>query len=135
MEQVLGPQTEVKAVEKDDDADEEEGEPEPEKEEEAEEEEEDKGADEDEGDEEEEEEESKPPVKPLYIPTKGEKLSKQEMWDNFTIKALKMTEDDDDEEEEDDEEDEEGTCWRLSVLDLSYMMHSFPLLALRLLFI
>ena len=58
-------------------------------------------------DEEEEEEEDKEIViKPLYIPTKSKKLGPKEVWDNFTIKALNMSEDDDDEEEE---EEEEGT--------------------------
>jgi hypothetical protein len=54
--------------------------------------------------EEEEEEEEEVVVKPLYVPTKGKKLSVQELWDNFTIKALNMSEDDDDDEEEEDEE-------------------------------
>jgi hypothetical protein len=57
------------------------------------------GADEEE---EEQEEESEVHVKPLYLPTKKDKLTPQEMWDNFTLKALRM----DDEEEDEDE----GTC-------------------------
>lgn len=57
-------------------------------------------------DEEEEEQEIK--IKPLYLPTKADKLTPQEIWDNFTVKALNMSEDDDDDDE--DEEEEEGTC-------------------------
>jgi hypothetical protein len=55
--------------------------------------------------EEEEEEETEVVIKPLYDPIKGKKLGKKEVWDNFTIKALNMSEDDDD----DEEEEEEGT--------------------------
>jgi hypothetical protein len=48
--------------------------------------------------EEEEQEEEKVQIKPLYEiakPAQGIKLSIQQMWDNFAVKALKMTEDDD----------------------------------------
>jgi hypothetical protein len=61
---------------------------------------------EEEGEEEEEEEEPKPKAKPLYLPTKGKKLTKAEMWDNFTIKAVRMSEDDDDDDEDEEEDDE-----------------------------
>jgi hypothetical protein len=50
------------------------------------------------GDAEEEEEEEEIKFKPLFVPTKAEKLGPKEIWDNFTIKALNMSEDDDDEE-------------------------------------
>jgi hypothetical protein len=43
----------------------------------------------------EEEEESELKFKPLYVPTKAKKLGPKEIWDNFTIKALNMSEDDD----------------------------------------
>jgi hypothetical protein len=60
------------------------------------------------GDEEgDEDEESALQVAPLYLPTKGKKLSMQEVWDNFTVKAVKYGEDDDD----DDEDEEEGTVF------------------------
>lgn len=52
------------------------------------------GDDEDEGesggvDEDEEESEEAPPP-PLYLPTKAEKLSTKDVWDNFTLKAVNM---------------------------------------------
>jgi hypothetical protein len=57
----------------------------------------------------EEEEEEEIKFKPLFVPTKAEKLGPKEIWDNFTIKALNVSEDDDD-------DDEEGTyargCYR-----------------------
>lgn len=92
----------VAAMEEED----EEGEGEPDEEtavEEEEEEEEAPPADEDE-EEEEEEESGGIKVKPLLTPAKGDKLSIFEMWDNFTIKSVKMTDDDDD-------EDEDGMCF------------------------
>lgn len=46
--------------------------------------------------EEEEEGEEEIKIKPLYMPTKGEHLSPQDIWDNFTSKAVKMNEEDDD---------------------------------------
>jgi len=52
---------------------------------------------------EEEEDEQKIEIKPLYLPTKGKKLNKYEIWDNFTIKAVKMTDEDDDEEGDEDD--------------------------------
>jgi hypothetical protein len=55
------------------------------------------------GDAEEDEEEEEIKFKPLFVPTKAEKLGPKEIWDNFTIKALNMSEDDD------DDDDEEGT--------------------------
>jgi hypothetical protein len=48
--------------------------------------------------EDEEQEEEKVQIKPLYEiakPAQGIKLSIQQMWDNFAVKALKMTEEDD----------------------------------------
>jgi hypothetical protein len=70
------------------------------------------GDDAEEEEEEEEEEEKEVVVKPLYVPTKGKKLSTREVWDNFTIKALNMSEDDDDDEEE---EEEEGMLMSITV--------------------
>lgn len=52
-----------------------------------------------EGDDDEEEEPESIKFKPLYVPTKAAKLNMEEVWDNFTIKALNMSEDDDDDEE------------------------------------
>jgi hypothetical protein len=52
------------------------------------------------GDAEEDEEEEEIKFKPLFVPTKAEKLGPKEIWDNFTIKALNMSEDDDDDDEE-----------------------------------
>lgn len=57
------------------------------------------GDDEDSEEEEEEDDEPKVVIKPLYVPLKGKKLGKEEIWDNFTIKALKMNDDDEDEDE------------------------------------
>jgi hypothetical protein len=58
------------------------------------------GGDEDggEGGDDEEEEEKSVAIKPLYVvikPPAGIKLPIQQMWDNFAIKAVKMTEEDD----------------------------------------
>jgi hypothetical protein len=48
-------------------------------------------------------------MKPLYVPLKGDKLSLEELWDNFTIKAVRTNEDDPfEDDEEEDEEEEEG---------------------------
>jgi hypothetical protein len=52
----------------------------------------------DEEGEEEDEEEKKIEIKPLYViatPAQGIKLSIQQMWDNFAVKAVRMTEEDD----------------------------------------
>ena len=59
------------------------------------------------GDEEEEEEEEGIVIKPLYHPAKGKKLNRFEMWDNFSIKSLKMNDEDDDDEDEDDDDDDD----------------------------
>jgi hypothetical protein len=56
---------------------------------------------------EEEEEEEKIEIKPLYMPTKGKNLTPQDIWDNFTSKAVRMSEDDDD--DDDDEGKTEAT--------------------------
>ncbi|GKY94512.1 hypothetical protein MPSEU_000417100 [Mayamaea pseudoterrestris] len=57
----------------------------------------------DDEEEEEEEEESPIQVPPLYVPTKG-KLTPEQVWDNYTIRAVNwLADDDDDEDEEDDE--------------------------------
>ena len=53
---------------------------------------------------EEEEDEEEKKMKPIYMPTLGRKLKRGEIWDNFTLKAVKMNEDDDD-----DDDDDEGT--------------------------
>ena len=42
-----------------------------------------------------------PPPKPLYDPVKGDKLTPDEMWDNFTLKAVRMNDDDDDDDDDD----------------------------------
>jgi hypothetical protein len=92
------------AVEKDDDDEEEEeavAEPEEEKEEEAAAEGDDdvpamEDGDDEEEEEEEEEESASIKIKPLYLPTKADKLGLDDIWDNFTIKAVNMSEDDDD---------------------------------------
>ena len=109
MELVLGPQTALaqpkKAADDDDDEEkEEEGQGDAEEEEGG-------GDDGDageeggDGEEGEDEEEEKVPTKPMLVPAKGPNLSREDLWDNFAIKSLKMTEDDDD----DDDEEEEGT--------------------------
>ena len=64
------------------------------------------GDDEEEGGDDEEEEdddEEAPPPKPLYDPVKGGDLTKDEMWDNFILKAIKMNDEDDDDDDEDGE--------------------------------
>jgi hypothetical protein len=62
-----------------------------------------------EAEEEEEDEEEEKTMKPLYVPLKGDKLSLEELWDNFTIKAVRTNEDDPfEDDEEEDEEEEEG---------------------------
>ena len=73
---------------------------------EEEEEEEKEGGDDEEGeeDEDDDDEESGPPPKPLYDPVKGANLTHNEIWDNFTLKALKMNDDDDDDDEDEDGE-------------------------------
>lgn len=58
---------------------------------------------EEESEEEEEEEEAKVVIKPLYLPTKADKLDKEDMWDNFTIKAVRMNDEDDDDDDDEDE--------------------------------
>lgn len=45
--------------------------------------------------EEEEEEEEEVVVKPLYMPTKGKHLTNEEIWDNFTLKAINYRDEDD----------------------------------------
>ena len=42
------------------------------------------------GDDEDEEESEETPPPPLYLPTKAEKLSTKDVWDNFTLKAVNM---------------------------------------------
>ena len=41
------------------------------------------------------------------MPTKGKNLDKTEIWDNFTIKSLRMNDDDDDDDEEDEDDDDD----------------------------
>jgi hypothetical protein len=72
---------------------------------------------EEEAEEEDDEDEAKIVIKPLYLPTKAAKLNKEDMWDNFTIKAVRMSDDDDD----DDDEDEDGTSLRL--YSISFGIH------------
>jgi len=64
------------------------------------------GEGESEEEEEEEDEEEAAPLKPLFDPVKGEKLTEEEVWDNFTLKTLAFLADDDD----DDDEDDDGKC-------------------------
>jgi hypothetical protein len=69
-----------------------------------------KGGDDDDeeggGDDEEEEEDDGEPKKldipSLYDPVKGEKVAIADQWDNFTLKALNMSDDDDDEDEDEE---------------------------------
>jgi len=42
------------------------------------------------GDDDEDEESEEAPPPPLYLPTKKDKLAPKDVWDNFTLKALKM---------------------------------------------
>jgi flagellar biosynthesis GTPase FlhF len=79
-----------------------EGEVEEAEEKEAEGEEEEKEAEEEE--EEEEEEEAEIVIKPLYVPLKGDALDLEDLWDNFTIKAVRTSEDDSFDDDEDEEE-------------------------------
>jgi outer membrane biosynthesis protein TonB len=72
----------------------------------ADEEEEEKEAEEEEEEDEEEEAESK--IKPLYVPLIGDALALEDLWDNFTIKAVRTNEDDSFEDDEDEDEEEEG---------------------------
>ena len=65
-----------------------------------------KEAEEEEEEDEEEEAESK--IKPLYVPLVGDSLALEDLWDNFTIKAVRTNEDDSFEDDEDEEEEEEG---------------------------
>ena len=60
------------------------------------------GEDKEEGDDDGEE---KVAITPVFVPAKGPNLSREDLWDNFSIKSMKMTEDDDD----DDDEEDEGT--------------------------
>ena len=61
----------------------------------------DEGGDEDdEGDDDDDDEDVGPPPKPLYDPVKGDNLTSAEMWDNFTIKAVRMNDEDDDDDED-----------------------------------
>ena len=60
------------------------------------------GGDDEGGDEEEDDDEPSPP-KPLFDPVQGRNLTKQEFWDNFQLKSVRMNDEDDDEEDEDGE--------------------------------
>jgi hypothetical protein len=60
------------------------------------------GDDEEEEEEEDDGEPKKLDIPSLYDPVKGEKVAIADQWDNFTLKALNMSDDDDD-----DDEDEE----------------------------
>jgi hypothetical protein len=60
----------------------------------------DEGGDEEEEEEDEDEEEKKLPS--LYDPVKGEHVTMTDHWDNFTLKALRMSDDDDDDDEDDE---------------------------------
>jgi len=64
------------------------------------------GGDDGDGDDDDDEEESKVVIKPLYLPTKG-KLNEQDVWDNFTIKAVHYGEDDDDDDDDEDDDDDD----------------------------
>jgi flagellar biosynthesis GTPase FlhF len=68
--------------------------------------------------EEEEEEEAAIVVKPLYVPLKGEGLDLEDLWDNFSIKAVRTNEDD---SFDDDEDEDEGKsfirCFAYSRVD------------------
>jgi hypothetical protein len=56
------------------------------------------------GKESEEEEEAEPTaVKRLYYPIKGDKLTTEELWYNFTVKTIRLS-------DAEDEEEDEGTC-------------------------
>jgi hypothetical protein len=63
-----------------------------------------KEAEEEEEEDEEEEVESK--IKPLYVPLVGDSLDLEDLWDNFTIKAVRTNEDDPFEDDEEEEEEE-----------------------------
>jgi flagellar biosynthesis GTPase FlhF len=65
-----------------------------------------KEAEEGEEDEEEEEEEEESKIKPLYVPLIGDALALEDLWDNFTIKAVRTNEDDSFEDDEDEDEEE-----------------------------
>jgi hypothetical protein len=63
------------------------------------------GGGDDEEDEEEEEDDGEPKkldIPSLYDPVKGEKVAIADQWDNFTLKALNMSDDDDDEDEDEE---------------------------------
>jgi hypothetical protein len=61
---------------------------------------------EEEEEEEEDEEEAESNIKPLYVPLVGDALALEDLWDNFTIKAVRTNEDDPFEDDEDEEEEE-----------------------------
>ena len=65
--------------------------------------------DDDEGEEEEEEEDDEDdepaPPAPLYEPVKGEGVSRKDLWDNFTLKATRMTDEEFGDETYDEEDD------------------------------
>jgi flagellar biosynthesis GTPase FlhF len=63
--------------------------------------------------EEEEEEEAEIVIKPLYVPLKGDALDLEDLWDNFTIKAVRTSEDDSFDDDEDEEEEEGKSLFRL----------------------
>jgi flagellar biosynthesis GTPase FlhF len=86
--------------------------------------------------EEEEEDEEKIEIKPLYLPTKGKHLDKEDIWDNFTIKAVRMNEDMDDDDEDEDEGETHilwTLCWPfldfavVTCLVLGYSHYAFAL--------
>ena len=56
--------------------------------------------------EEEEEEEEKAPKFGVFFPTKGDNLTLEEQWDNFTVKAVNYSDDDDDDDADDDDDDD-----------------------------
>jgi hypothetical protein len=97
--------TTVAMIEKEEEEEEEEAAAEEDEEEAAAEEEEEKDSEE-EGEDDDEEDEAKIVIKPLYVPLKGEKLGLEDLWDNFTIKAVRNNEDDPFEDDEEEDEDE-----------------------------
>jgi hypothetical protein len=64
------------------------------------------GGDDGEGDDDEEEEKEVAAFPKLYDPVKGKNLTREEIWDNFTLKSIDFLAEDDDDEEEEEEEGE-----------------------------
>ena len=70
------------------------------------------GGDEEEEENEDEDDDEPAPPKPLYEPVKGDDVSRKDLWDNFSIKAVRMTDEEFDDEEYDEDEDDIGGKYR-----------------------